>query len=172
MKRVEPVDDIPHQVAHLCIIDARDFGPGNAATVRVHDKDIRIVAGPSDRRRAGMQRFGFLKIRGMLVNPQGIVDVLAADRAIAEFQAFVEKQDANDPLSMDVVRIRVTLRNPGDSDPAKRLTDVVKARIGVTPVIEIVDATGTETPGGGWKARPIIDLRRKRPGSDGDAQSE
>lgn len=100
---------------------------------------------------------GFLKVKGMLLNPQAIVEVLAAEPGISDFQAFVEKEDRLDPLSMDVLRIRVALRGAPDSDLTSLLLDRIKTRTGVTPLIEI--AAEAELSGGGWKAKPIIDLR-------------
>ena len=45
MKRVEPIDDIPHQVAHLIVADMRDFGPGDAVAIGIDDGHVAPVAG-------------------------------------------------------------------------------------------------------------------------------
>ena len=56
MERIEAVDDLLHQLAHLVLIDAGDFGPWNAAPVCVHDENIRIVASPGGGGQSGVQR--------------------------------------------------------------------------------------------------------------------
>lgn len=55
LERVEPIDHLAHQVAHLVIVEPRHGSPGNAIAVGVDDEDIGIVAGLRDRDRAGMQ---------------------------------------------------------------------------------------------------------------------
>lgn len=106
-----------------------------------------------------VRRDGLLKIRGMLINPQTITDLLSAESGIADFQTYAEKQDRADPLSMDVLRIRITPRSGAGADMCERLAEAVRARIGLRPLVELADAPGADVPGGGWKARPIIDLR-------------
>jgi len=54
MKRVEPVHDIPHQVAHLIVADMRDIGPRNAVVVAVDHGHVAPVAGSGDRSLARM----------------------------------------------------------------------------------------------------------------------
>ena len=54
MKRVEPVDDISHQVAHLIVADMRDIGPRDAVTIGVDHGHIAPVTRPGDRRLARM----------------------------------------------------------------------------------------------------------------------
>ena len=54
MKRIEPVHDIPHQVAHLIVADMRDIGPRNAVAVAVDHGHVAPVAGSGDRRLARM----------------------------------------------------------------------------------------------------------------------
>lgn len=102
---------------------------------------------------------GFMKIRGMLVNPQALADVLAADPAIADFQAIVDKDDPSDALSMDRLVIKLSPRDTGAGDLGDRITDKVKATIGVAPKIELVAADDPALAGRGWKAKPIIDRR-------------
>ena len=104
-----------------------------------------------------VRRDGFMKIRGMLVNPQALADVLAADPAVVDFQAIVDKDDPSDPLSMDRLLIKLSLRDAGDLD--SRVADKVKATIGVAPKIELVAPDDPAFAGRGWKAKPIIDRR-------------
>ncbi len=108
-----------------------------------------------------VRRDGFVKIRGMLVNPQALSEALTADDEIAEFQAFVDKEDENDALSMDRLRIRVKPREGAGGDLERRVTGKVKATVGVTPVLEMVGADEAVVSGGSWKAKPLIDLRKR-----------
>ena len=49
---LEPVDNIPHQVAHLIVADMRDVGPKDAVAIGVHRRNVASVAGLGDRRLA------------------------------------------------------------------------------------------------------------------------
>ncbi|WP_226582430.1 phenylacetate--CoA ligase family protein [Acuticoccus sediminis] len=108
-----------------------------------------------------VRRDGFVKIKGMLVNPQALVDGLAAEAGIAAFQAYVDKEDAADALSMDRLVIRMCPRGVADDALVRRVADKVKATVGVSPVVELVAADDAALGGGNWKAKPIIDLRRR-----------
>ena len=48
-----------------------------------------------------------VKIKGMLVNPQALVDAVLGEPALLDFQAVVDKENPNDPLSMDRLRLRI-----------------------------------------------------------------
>ncbi|MEO3388622.1 AMP-binding protein [Mesorhizobium sp. CAU 1741] len=108
-----------------------------------------------------VRRDGFLKVRGMLINPQALADMLASEAGIADYQAIVDKQDEADALSMDRLRIRLLPRSDAGDDLAPRLADRVKSTIGVMPSIEIVAADDPAFADRGWKARPILDIRKK-----------
>jgi phenylacetate-CoA ligase len=102
---------------------------------------------------------GLVKIKGMLVNPQLLVDALMAEAAVAEFQAIVDKEVADDPLSMDQLRIRVAPSARADAAFVSRLAERVRAATGVTPLIEPTTGDDPLFAGGGWKATPLLDLR-------------
>jgi phenylacetate-CoA ligase len=106
-----------------------------------------------------VRRDGFLKIRGMLVNPQALADVLAADASISDYQAIVDKENDADALSMDRLRIRVVPRSDTGDELGKRLAEKVKNTIGVMPRVEVVAADDATIVDRGWKAKPIVDLR-------------
>ncbi len=48
-----------------------------------------------------------VKIKGMLVNPQALVDAVLAGPALIDFQAVIDKENPSDPLSMDRLRLRI-----------------------------------------------------------------
>ena len=54
LKRVQPVDDLLHQIPHRIVSKMRDLGPWDLPPVRVDDHDIRIVARSGDGRQPGV----------------------------------------------------------------------------------------------------------------------
>jgi phenylacetate-coenzyme A ligase PaaK-like adenylate-forming protein len=101
-----------------------------------------------------------IKIKGMLVNPQVLVDAIRGEAALLDFQAVVDKENPNDPLSMDRLRLRVV---PAVSAPAgldAELAQRVQRAVGVTPVVERTAPDDPLLAGRGWKAQPIVDLRK------------
>lgn len=108
-----------------------------------------------------VRRDGFVKIKGMLINPQALADVLAADAGIADFQAIVDNEVEGDVLSMDRLRIRLSSRGENLEVLRRRITDQVKATIGITPVVEIVAANDVSISDSGWKSKPLVDLRKQ-----------
>lgn len=108
-----------------------------------------------------VRRDGFVKVKGMLVNPQALAEALAAEPDIADFQAIVDKEDEADALSMDRLRIRFAPRADAAADLETRIAAKVKATAGVTPVVERVAGDDPAFTGRGWKTKPLIDLRRK-----------
>lgn len=100
-----------------------------------------------------------LKIRGMLVNPALLLDTLAGDPAIGEFQVVIEPETTGDALSMD--RLVLRLSTSGDATALReRIGQRVRAAIGVRPEIEIVTASEIYDEARAWKAQRIIDRRR------------
>ena len=79
---------------------------------------------------------GLVKIKGMLVNPQALVDAVRGEPALLDFQAVVDKENPDDPLSMDRLRLRiVTAADAGDGLDAALARRVQRA-VGVTPIVE------------------------------------
>jgi transposase len=57
VERVEAVDDLLHQRAHLVIVEVGDIIPCNLAPVGIDDADVGIIPGMRDRDYSGMQSF-------------------------------------------------------------------------------------------------------------------
>ena len=102
---------------------------------------------------------GLVKVKGMLVNPQLLVDAVMGEPDIVEFQAFVEKEDPEDGLSMDRLLIKLVPKPDADSSVDKRVLDRVRRAIRVTPLIEITTSDDPALKNRGWKTKPLIDLR-------------
>jgi phenylacetate-CoA ligase len=100
---------------------------------------------------------GFVKIKGMLVNPQTIVEVLRSEAALADFQVIVDRE-SDAPTAMDRLRLRVVALE--DAGLTARIMSQVRAAIGITPLVEFTTAEDPLLAGRGWKAKPIVDLRK------------
>jgi phenylacetate-CoA ligase len=101
-----------------------------------------------------------VKIKGMLVNPQALVDAVLGGPALIDFQAVIDKENPSDPLSMDRLRLRIVPAAGSDSAIDAALAALVQRAIGVTPVVERTAADDPLLVGRGWKAKPIVDLRK------------
>jgi phenylacetate-CoA ligase len=103
---------------------------------------------------------GLLKIKGMLVNPQALVDAVLDEPALLDFQAVIDKENPDDPLSMDRLRLRIVPAADADAALDGALALRVQRAIGVTPVVERTVADDPLLVGRGWKTKPILDLRK------------
>ncbi|HUT50864.1 MAG TPA: AMP-binding protein [Alphaproteobacteria bacterium] len=126
----------------------RETCPGCGATTE------RLTLAP---RRAD----ALVKIKGMLVNPEPVLARLSGDMAIAAFRLTVEHADPADPLSRDVLRLRVAPADDGDAALPERLSGLVKAETGITPKVEVVEVEAFDAGAPGWKAKPFADLRQQ-----------
>ncbi|GIW05852.1 MAG: phenylacetate--CoA ligase [Dehalococcoidia bacterium] len=100
------------------------------------------------------------KIRGMLVNPDVIHDLLTARPEIQEYQIVFRKEDPHDPYSMDDLLVRVAIQ--GDAERVTRaIVAEMRDAVRVTPSVEVVDLAAIYVPGDTMKARRIIDERPK-----------
>jgi phenylacetate-coenzyme A ligase PaaK-like adenylate-forming protein len=101
-----------------------------------------------------------IKIKGMLVNPQALVDAVMGGPALIDFQAVVDKENPSDPLSMDRLRLRIVPAVGADAALDADVAARVQRAIGVTPIVERTAADDPLLAGRGWKAKPILDLRK------------
>jgi phenylacetate-CoA ligase len=101
-----------------------------------------------------------VKIKGMLVNPQALVDAVLGEAALLDFQAVVDKENPNDPLSMDRLRLRIVPTAGVDAALDAKLAARVQRAIGVTPTVERTAADDPLLVGRGWKTKPLLDLRK------------
>ncbi len=100
-----------------------------------------------------------VKVKGMLIDPASVAEALLADGGIDEFQIVIDREDPEDALSMDVMRLRLAPR-PG-ADPGPAACASVKAAVGVRPEIEIVGVQEIYDPDASLKARRFIDMRKE-----------
>lgn len=102
-----------------------------------------------------------LKIRGMLVNPALLLDTLAGDPAIREFQIVIDHETPDDPLSMDRLVVRIASDDASDAI-RERTSQRIRAAIGVRPDVAIVAAGDLYDDARAWKAQRVVDRRRPR----------
>jgi len=101
-----------------------------------------------------------VKVRGMLVNPAAAVAAVETEPAVTDFRFTLAKESPADPLSMDLLVLEVAAGAGAPPDLPARLTDRVKAAIGVTPQVRLVAAAAlAPEAAGSWKAKRFVDLR-------------
>lgn len=105
---------------------------------------------------------GLLKIKGMLVNPQALVDAVSGEPSLLDFLAVVEKENPAEPLSMDRLRLRIVAATGASAALEQSLAVRVQRAIGVTPEVERTTADDPLLARHGWKVQPLIDLRKPK----------
>jgi phenylacetate-coenzyme A ligase PaaK-like adenylate-forming protein len=97
-----------------------------------------------------------VKVKGMLINPEVITDLLLADGKVGEFQIIIDRENANDILSSDRMRLLLDLKP--DADP-EAIAESVRVATGVRPIIEKVERLQIFDPDRTLKAKRFKDLR-------------
>ncbi len=114
----------------------------------------RIVSPP---RRTG----DLVKVKGMLMNPDLVYEVLSADRAIREFQLVIRKSEPSDPDSMDELIVRIEAPEAERGRLAGEVPGRVRTAVMVTPEVEFTAEGEIHDPMKNLKARRLVDLRTK-----------
>ena len=108
--------------------------------ISVRSRDRCPHCGSSTERLVSLPRRAdaLVKVKGMLVNPDLMVQALEAELGTRAFQVVITTVDPQVPLSGDVLLLRVA----GTAEPAlaSRLALRVKDAVGVTHGVEFVDA--------------------------------
>jgi len=97
-----------------------------------------------------------VKVKGMLVNPEIVTDLLLTDGQVGEFQIIVDREVADDALSADRLRLLVDAGPQADID---RIAEAVRVAIGVRPLVERVERIAIFNPDKSLKAQRFLDLR-------------
>ena len=101
-----------------------------------------------------------IKIKGMLINPDVLLETLQSMQFISEFQVVIQHEIINDPLSMDEMLIRVELKAEADLEMANEIKRQVHRAVNVTPRVEVVDRQEIYSVGVQTKATRFIDRRK------------
>lgn len=104
---------------------------------------------------------GMFKVKGQLVNPDLLADILAAENEMEEYQVVLTKEDPEDRYSMDVMVIKIAARDGAREGLRGRVAGEVKKAVGVTPRIEFVGKNEIFDPDRSLKSKRILDLRPK-----------
>jgi len=100
-----------------------------------------------------------VKLKGMLVNPDVLLDTLRTVPGMEEFQVVLRRQDPTDPFSMDEMLVRVATNR---SDRRALTTQVVTATqtaVRIRPRVEFTTADDIYDPARQPKAERLVDLR-------------
>jgi phenylacetate-coenzyme A ligase PaaK-like adenylate-forming protein len=97
-----------------------------------------------------------VKVKGMLVNPEVVTDLLLADGQVGEFQVVIDRENMEDALSADRMRLLLDTAQEIDMD---RIAEWVRLATGIRPLVERVDRLKIFDPDRSLKAKRFIDLR-------------
>ena len=97
-----------------------------------------------------------IKVKGMLINPEVVIDLMLANGAINEFQIIVDKENSEDMLSSDRFRLLI---DPSPNADLQGLAETVRKAIGLRPIIEITPRHKIFDPEKSLKAKRLLDLR-------------
>jgi phenylacetate-coenzyme A ligase PaaK-like adenylate-forming protein len=100
-----------------------------------------------------------LKIRGMLVDPTALFDILRADDRVDEYQVVLRRQDPDDPFSMDELLLRVSTAAIDRDALSGAIAARVQQAVQVRPVVSFVPAASIYDPERESKAVRLIDER-------------
>ena len=114
----------------------------------------QIVQSP---RRTG----SLLKVKGMLINPDLVLDALSGDRAIREYQLIVRKSDPADPDSMDRLVVRLEADTPARERLAAEIPGIVRQVCMVRPEVEFAGPGEIHDRVNNLKSRMVVDERKR-----------
>ncbi len=100
-----------------------------------------------------------IKVKGMLINPALLVERVYSIPGLEEFQVVIQRQNPQDPYSMDEMVLRVATAREDREDLAKLLASIASAAIGVRPRVDFVPAKEIYDPSRQTKASRVVDLR-------------
>jgi phenylacetate-CoA ligase len=100
-----------------------------------------------------------VKVKGMLINPEVLMESIAAIEGVDEFQISVLKQNRDDPFSMDEILVRIATKRTDTDDLAATVARVTTHAVGVKARLEVVSPDAIYDPTQQAKASRFIDLR-------------
>ena len=114
----------------------------------------QIVRSP---RRTG----SLLKVKGMLINPDLVLEALSSDRTIREYQLIVRKSDPADPDSMDRLVVRLEAEPQARERLAAEVPGIVQRVCMVRPEVEFAGRGEIHDRLNNLKSRMVVDERRR-----------
>jgi phenylacetate-coenzyme A ligase PaaK-like adenylate-forming protein len=101
-----------------------------------------------------------IKVKGMLINPSVLLNSIQIIDDIDEFQVIVCKTDAQDPFSMDDLKVLIATRVQDQQKLRHELEETIKTAVKVTPKIEIVNIEDIFNVDKHAKVQRFIDERK------------
>ena len=103
-----------------------------------------------------------VKVRGMLIDPGHIADILLADGRVDEFQLVIDRENPADPLSMDRMTLRFAAKSGVTATSmGPELAERIRKSVGVRPEIQTVSAADIYDPDRSLKSQRFRDLRTR-----------
>jgi phenylacetate-CoA ligase len=100
-----------------------------------------------------------IKIKGMLINPAVLLDVLQATPGVEEFQVIIQRQKADDPFSMDEMVVRTTTPSEDKAGLESAIISRTREAVRISPRVEFVPANQIYDAARQTKAVRFIDQR-------------
>jgi len=111
----------------------------------------RVVSQP-------FRKSNLIKFKGTLINPEPLVRALSGMRELEEFQIVFTRRSLEDPLSPDLLRIKVaTMMDKATT--RERVTDVCLQTVEMRPEVIFVPKNDIYDPDKGFKSKRVVDLR-------------
>lgn len=102
-----------------------------------------------------------IKVKGMLINPNVVNDILSRYQGITEYQVVIEKEDPSDLDSMDLMTLKIAGRSKDEEKLKETVEMSIKQAVGVTPIIVFLDPNSIFDPEKSFKSKRLLDLRPK-----------
>lgn len=112
----------------------------------------RIVSQP-------VRTAGLVKVKGTLVNTGVLRDALERLEGVDEYQVLLDRERPDDPLSSDVLRVRLATAAAEPEALVQRVRASLTELVHVTPEIELVAADAIYDVLATAKPRRVVDLR-------------
>ncbi len=100
-----------------------------------------------------------VKVKGLLVNPENLDEVLCDIEGVEEYQSIVTKADPADPFSMDILVVRVACAPEARESIEPLVLSRVSRTIEITPRIEFTGRDQLVGDDGRYKFQHFVDRR-------------
>jgi len=100
-----------------------------------------------------------LKVKGMLINPDALMDAMRSLPGVDEFQVVLAKQDPADPYSMDEMIVRIASARTDREALSQAVVEAARRAVTIRPRIEFATASEIFDPARDAKAARLVDRR-------------
>ena len=102
---------------------------------------------------------GIVKIKGTLVNPQHLDEILTRLPGVEEYQCVVSRSNPDDPFSMDQLVLRIAAPSESRKKLAEMIPETIRRVIEITPRIEFVSRDRIVGDDAQYKFKRFVDAR-------------